>query len=141
VTVVPLRRPDRDLAASASTSLEVSPATRRTAILKVMADLGYLQVEAHLALPALMASWNTVGLRADDLAAGLNECLADGILKFSGGAHDSALWLSRDGKAWIDSAHAADEIARQKQILQAAQRRRVAQAGDHAVFFLDRRKS
>ncbi|MBL6749429.1 MAG: hypothetical protein ISP90_02860 [Nevskia sp.] len=120
--------------------LTVTAATRRAAILKTMADLHSLKVGERLPVTRLMAVWAPLGLRADDLTDGLNECIADGILDFSADAQEFTVWLSDAGKTWIDAVHAQDDIATQKRILHAAEQRRIAQAGHPEPFLRERRK-
>ncbi|MBL6751512.1 MAG: hypothetical protein ISP90_13370 [Nevskia sp.] len=120
--------------------LTVTAAARRMAILKLMAELGYLEAGARMKLTDLMAAWTRVGLRADDLSTGLNESLEDGILEFSAEAVDSAVWLTPAGKAWKPDPECRDADGRTaEQVLQAALQR--SSASDAAPPFRDRRKS
>jgi hypothetical protein len=127
-------------------TLSVNAATRRTAIFKIMAELGAMQVGTRLRLTELMAGWTRVGLRADDLSTGLNESFADGTLEFAFDAQESAIWLTAAGKAWAEQAQAERDAstgdgANPEQVLQAAQQRGEASGDKPPTYIRDRRKS
>lgn len=110
-------------------NLTVTPATRRTAIFKIMADLRFLRVGARLRVTDLMTAWITIGLRGDDLATGLNESFADGILEFAGDGKEATVSLTQVGKVWLESAEAKIDISAQRDTLTVAHER-VAQKAD-----------
>lgn len=119
--------------------LNVSAATRRTALLKLMIDLRSLRIGVRLPVVELMSVWNTTGLRGDDLSAGLNECLEAGILDFAVAGADPSVALTAAGASWLDSLEARGEIAAQRPVLESAQQRRRESVGVPRIDLYERR--
>jgi hypothetical protein len=121
--------------------LNVTAATRRTAILKLMIELRFLRVGLRLRIADIMRAWNRTGLRGDDLSAALNESLAAGILDFSGTGPEASVALTSAGASWIDSPEAKSEIAAQRPILDAALQRHRAGSDNQKAAWYERRSS
>ena len=106
-------------------NLPVTAATRKTAILHIFSDC-----RAHwggtIPRSAIMDAWTDVGLRNDDLTAGIDELLQEGCLCLVGSADDSVLRLTAAGEEWLEGPHGIrDSLARreQKRILRAVRAR------------------
>jgi hypothetical protein len=119
--------------------LNVTAATRRTALLKLMIELRCLRVGVRLKVTQLMGAWSRTGLRASDLSDALNESLEAGVLDFSATGADVSVALTFAGASWIDSADGKREIAAERPTLEAAQQRHLNNGDGRKADWLERR--
>jgi hypothetical protein len=83
-------------------SLEITPLTRKTAIMDIVRQCRADQVGSPVLLSVLMVAWTQLGLRDNDLSNGLNEMLEDGSLSLNPDHLNPAVALTDSGKAWLD---------------------------------------
>lgn len=106
------------------TGLTITALTRKTAILEIFSRCEQDQIGSSMLLTELMQAWPETGLRADDLAACLNEMLAEGSLRLDFRHYDSAVFLTESGKAWLDGIGVETALlAEQQRILAALHQR------------------
>lgn len=114
--------------AAEGSGLPITALTRKTAVLEIFRGYWADEVGNRLSLVELMAAWTEVGLRADDLALGLNEMLDDGSLVLDPNYSKPALTLARSGKDWLNGIGVEPKVlAEQKRILALVQERRRTQ--------------
>ncbi|MDR3418889.1 MAG: hypothetical protein P4L83_22165 [Nevskia sp.] len=112
-------------------TLAVTAATRKTAILHIFRDCRVHWASAQIPRSAIMDAWLDVGLRQDDLEAGIDELLQEGSLCLVGSESDSVLRLTAAGEEWLDGPTGIrDSLARREQnrILRAVRSRMLARA-------------
>lgn len=92
----------RRLGGAEGAVLQITALTRKTAIIEIFRNHWADEVGTRLSLVELIAAWKEVGLRADDLAAGLNEMLEDGSLQLHPNHYKPAVTLTQSGKDWLN---------------------------------------
>jgi hypothetical protein len=123
-----ISRVHRRLTAGGQGALPITALTRKTAIIEIFRSHWADEVGTRLSLIELMSAWNDVGLRADDLALGLNEMLEDGSLTLDPNYFKPAVTLTRKGKDWLDGVDVDPKVlAEQKQLLALVRERRRTQ--------------
>lgn len=113
-------------------ALPVTALTRKTAITEIFRQSHADPPHAQMLLTELMAAWPQTGLRAADLAAGLNEMLEEDSLRLAR-HHPAAVALSESGRRWLDGADVDPRShAEQLAILRAARQRQEDQPPEDA---------